>query len=937
MNNSRRRTGGYRLLLVTIAVALSVSACGAGGEGGALHAGEQFFANGQYRAAYIKAKKALQRNSSNGAAWLLLGKASLMLGDPSDALHELQNAKSNGVPDGRWEIPMARTLLVLRQYQTLVKTIKPSDSMSAGQKVEVLVLRGDALLGLGTTTPARYAFETAHKLAPKSALPLVGLAKVAAARHDLDTARQYVSKALSLAPDNARAWMVKGDLAFGDGDYAGAETDYSKAVTLKNHQILPQERYYALGKLAETQIRQNKLKPALAHVEALEKMAPGQPYGHYLHAAIEFKRGKWDDAVSQLQQVLKVAPNNAPAQLLMGAVKFAQNDLAQAEMYLSNVLGVDQKNSAARNLLAVTLYREGESQQALNVLRPLLGKGTSDARALALLQQEAAAGPRAFDEHTQSAAAAGTSAEAELGHAGALAARGNLGAAIQILKQMPEGTASQEYARSRMLTMAYLQNGQKKEAEQTASAYAKDHQKQSAAHLLYGAVLVAAGTYDEARSQFLEAYRLDKKNPAALMSLGALDARQGRYSDAQQRYEAVLKVRPKDALALTAIGELAERQGHREQAIRAFKRAIQAAPKTGAPYVALAVTYSREREFDKALAVTKAFLKQAPKNPAALNAVGAAELNAGHHEAALEPLKAAVAAAPKNPLYRLNLARGEILNHDFAPAEKDLAQVLSATPKDATAIAMLAFLKAQKGDWKGAISVARQLEQYKETHLAGQTLVGDLYMKKGSYRAAARTYGGALKTHYIRPLVIKLFEARNAAGVANAGSVLESWIAKHPGDENVRMLLGLYYQGHQQYDEADAQYLHVLSKYPHNVSALNNLAWVYTLQKNAKAVDYAERAYKLAPDSYAVQDTYGWALVQAGEAKKAVPILTSAAKHASGDSEVHYHLAVAQAQSGDKQGAEETLRALLQDGTDFPEKADAESLYRKLTGAAPTH
>ena len=43
--------------------------------------------------------------------------------------------------------------------------------------------------------------------------------------------------------------------------------------------------------------------------------------------------------------------------------------------------------------------------------------------------------------------------------------------------------------------------------------------------------------------------------------------------------------------------------------------------------------------------------------------------------------------------------------------------------------------------------------------------------------------------------------------------------------------------------------------------ALNNLATAYQQEKNPLALEYAEKAYKLAPDSPAVLDTLGWILV----------------------------------------------------------------------------
>jgi len=64
---------------------------------------------------------------------------------------------------------------------------------------------------------------------------------------------------------------------------------------------------------------------------------------------------------------------------------------------------------------------------------------------------------------------------------------------------------------------------------------------------------------------------------------------------------------------------------------------------------------------------------------------------------------------------------------------------------------------------------------------------------------------------------------------------------------------------------AVAQYQVVVSQQPNNIGALNNLAWAGGQLGDPKAMSYAERALKLAPDSPPVLDTAGVLLVTAGD------------------------------------------------------------------------
>lgn len=926
--NTRIVHYGLALLCAT----LLLSSCGITSRHGSVDAGIKYQANGEYRAAYIEAKKVLQRDSKNGEAWLLLGQASLMLGNPKDALSELQNAEANGVPIERWAVPMGRALLATQQYDKLLATLTPDKPYESKVKARVAVLRGDAYRGLKQFDQARQAYMAVLPADPKNPGALVGLAQLAATANDPDSARNYVQQALAAAPDNPQVWVAKGDLAFDGADFAGAEADYQKVMGFKNPDWLPQERFYALTRLANAQAQQNQFDKALATIQTLEKMSPQHPYLHYLHAMVLYKQGHLDAAISELQQVLQVSPDNARAQVLMGAVNYAQGNYSQAEMYLSNAMGMDQKNVDARKLLALTLYREGRSRQALDTLRPATPGTPSDTELLALLQRAVATGAGSPGGVAAATSGASNSPDAQFARAGNALASGNEAEATRLLQEIPAGDASTEARRNSMLVMTYVREQRPAEAVKVAAAYASSNPRDSAAHLLYGTALVAAGQHPEARAQYSEALKLDPENLAALLSLGGLDSLEGHYEAAASSYATVLKRDPRNAAAMTALGQLAVLQGDRAEAAKRFKQAIEAAPKSPTAYIALVVLYGEDGKFDEAVSMAKQLAAASPDNPAALNALGAAELNAGHHGEALKPLQQAVNLAPQVPLYRTNLARAQILGKDTKAAEGNLDAVIKAGPSEVTAVVLRAFLKSQEHDLPGAIGLAQMLQKQPATKAAGFTLEGDLYMANKSYREAAQAYQQGLKLQYDRPLVVKSFLALNESGTNAPEGVLRDWLAKHPGDAPTHLLLADYYLKHTQNALAAGQYEQVLKMHPSNIDALNNLAWIYTEQNNPKALALAERAYKLASESPGIADTYAWALIAHDQPRTALPILLQAAKAAPKAPAIQYHLAVAQARTGDQAGARSTLAALQKSGADFQGKPAAEKLYRELTG-----
>lgn len=934
-----------RSAMTVVCAGLMLAACGLADGHGNLAAGTKYQAEGKYRAASIEAKKVLQNEPKNGEAWLLLGKASLMLGDPKNALADLDKAQANGVSAEHWAVPMGRALRVTHQFKKLLKDLPAGDSFKPEVRAQLAVLRGDAWRGLNKPAQAEKAYKDSLKLAPNNPRALVGLARLAALANTPDTAHKYVQQALVAAPDSPEAWMGKGDLALKNGDLAGAESAYKKALGTHSSDWLPQDSFVARLKLANIQLQRNQFDKALANIQALEKMSPQQPQAHYLHAVLLYRQRHLDDAVVQLQKVLKVSPENIQAQFLMGAVNYAKGNYGQTEMYLSNVMGMDPSNISARKFLALTYYREGRSAQALDTLRPMVSEKISDAALLAQLHRAVA-----HDEGTSSSAGGVAGADSAptmvamanitdhphndqfAGVRSALAS-GHVAKAIGMLKAMPKGDASAEAKRTTLLVMANVRGKHPDVAVKTAAAYAAANPHDSAAQLLYGTALVADHQYDKARTQYEKAHKLDGGNVAALINLGSLDVHGQHYKNAEKHFKEVLQTHPDNAAALTALGKLALVQHDRASAIKWFKQDIAAAPKSTEGYLRLIMLYSQSGHFDQAASIANKLADAAPNNPVALNALGAAELNASHPDKALKSLQQAVKLAPDEALYRINLARAQIMLKDNKAAEANLEKVDKTGHVGAQAVRLLAAIKMQNHDLPAAIALAQTLQKQSATKAAGFTLEGDLYMAGKSYDKAAKAYQDALKVDDSRALVVKQFLALRAAGAKEPAKGMRDWLDRHANDDAMRMLLAQYYMNSSQHALAEREYTRVLKTYPFNLAALNNLAWLYVGQHNPKGLVLAKQAYKLSSDSPSIADTYGWALIAANQFRDALPILQKAAKAAPKVPTIRYHLAVAQLQSGNHDGARATLDALRKMGTQYPEQLAAEKLYQKLGGA----
>jgi len=115
-----------------------------------------------------------------------------------------------------------------------------------------------------------------------------------------------------------------------------------------------------------------------------------------------------------------------------------------------------------------------------------------------------------------------------------------------------------------------------------------------------------------------------------------------------------------------------------------------------------------------------------------------------------------------------------------------------------------------------------------------------------------------------------------------------------------QLMLASKYEVAGDYDAAIARYRQILSLAPDAPIALNNLAYALAVRKGElrEAVPLAERARTLAPQSGVIADTLGWIYFISGDAGRALPLLSEAARLQPDSAEIREHLATIRAALG---------------------------------------
>ncbi len=147
---------------------------------------------------------------------------------------------------------------------------------------------------------------------------------------------------------------------------------------------------------------------------------------------------------------------------------------------------------------------------------------------------------------------------------------------------------------------------------------------------------------------------------------------------------------------------------------------------------------------------------------------------------------------------------------------------------------------------------------------------------------------------------------------ADAQRVVADWIKANPKDAMVRMQLADEAVATGRNAEALEAYKTINTLVPGNAVVLNNLAWTANKQSDPKAVEYAERVLKAAPNVAGVMETAGTVFFDHGQTQRGLTLLKQAAERAPKVSVVRLGYARALAKSGDKDGARKQATKALE-------------------------
>ena len=881
---------------------------------------------GDLKAAQIHLRNAVRQDPANLEARHDLGVVNWRLGELAAAEKDLQQALAAGFDPERALGDYAAVLLQLQKFDKLLADIRPGDR-SPALEARLRVLRASAQTALRRPEAAERELREALAIVPSTAAH-VGLGRLALGRRDAKAARGASEAALALDPEDAEAWVLRGESARLEGDAAGARAAFDRAV-----QSAPRQVSARIAR-AELSIAEGRVDDVRADADALLQVNARQPHGLYLRAMVLAQTGEPAKAAEILQQIGPFVQSFPAGQFLSALVNVAIGRPQQAESDINQVISARPGHVAARRLLATLLLRRGEAERALQTLLPVRKAAEADAGYLALLGEtymrlnrtEAAA--QAFADAARIAPSDG-GLQASLGASNLRAGQRDLG-----LQQL-EAALAREPAlsgASDLLVLTLIRDGESARARAIAAGLRGRVANSPLPDFYLGLIGQAEGRLEEAEGAFRAALQMSPGFRPASAQLAALLAAAGRVEDGVQVLARQLEATPRSVETMMGLAGLELQRGAVPKAQQWLERAIGIDERAPAPRIALAELLVSRGDAQKALVAARALFDAAPQDPRAAELLGRVHLASRDAVGAASMFRRAAGLAPDQALPQLRLAEALAAANDIAGARAALDEAVRLQPAALGAWVERVAFEVRQGGRGEAMVAAERLRGRHPQAAPGDIVVGDLHLAAGDMPAARGAYEAALAKAASSDAALRLFALRLRSGAPLDETVAfgRDWVRRFPRDGAMHHQLASLLMDRGRAGEAIEHFQAVLRVAPADVVALNNLAWLLAEKQDPAARALATRAHALAPDNPSVVDTYGWILVRGGETAQGIALLRQAAARAPESSQIRYHLATALAGTGQREEARRLLAEALASAQPFAGRAEAMRLMETL-------
>jgi len=878
--------------------------------------------------AIVELKSALKKDVNNSRASSLLGKLYFEAGSYEDADKELSRALSTG-EDATVVVPMlAKVLLSLGDFDRL--DALALDGLDPESRSVVQAAKGLSMIYRDNPVVAAEIMEAALQNEPHSPYAEVAAARLSMEHAAFDEARSRLNQVIAKFPEYSPAWNLLGDiesaqlrpkeaeLAYtnviefsGDnfkallnralmsiylGTFQSAQKDLAAVVT-----AYPLARDHPGVQFASglVQLQNKQLEPARRAFFQASEYSDNYPLTRYYLATIDLEQGLVAQAMSNAYKFLGLVPGSVVGAKLAAKLELGQKGYGKAEKLLLPVVAALPDDTEALNLLASATLAQG--------------KGAEGAE---LLAKVAALQPDSIEARARLGAILLEAGSDELG--------------MQTLRDILAIYPGYEQA-DVLIVLNYLRQVNLAGAIQAAREYQERNPDSATSYYLLGRAYLASGERQKAMTAFNKALELRPGDPGAGSSLADFALSDDDYEAARHYYKQVLEHYPDNMQMRLKIAASYAVEGKEQEMLNSLQSTLSAYPRAMEPRLVKARYHMAKGQLEKVIPLMDELTEDQKEHPDALLTVAAFELAVSRYNQALVTLGKLLKVRPDVAQYHYMKSKSYAGLGDVENSSAALERTLELDPDHfyaRIAMARLALLSNRLDTFDKQLN---ELVTVAADNLDVMKLQVVSAQRSGHNKSALQLLETVFARQPTTSNVIALAAQHQSDGnVSSAIAQLQRWVKDHATDVKAREKLAQIYGSNKQVGEVVYQYREILQLDPEHVMALNNLAWHLLEDDPRQALDLADKANRVSPDSGSILDTLAMAQMKNNNLIEARRSIDRALILASENPEIIFHEAQLRAAEGDTSGAINALNSLLAEHANFSNRAEAESFLKRL-------
>lgn len=889
---------------------------------------------GELEVAAIHLKNALQQAPEHLPARILLGEILLKMGYPVAAEFELKKARLAGADEALVIVSLAKAYLMQDKYLQVIDEIIPA-ARDRETEMRVLLMRGEAFLGMDRVDDAETAFFGASMVKPENPDPVVALGRIAFIRGNIHITAEFVERALALSRTSTTAWTLKGDLERYNQNTDAALDAYSTTVAIDGGHIPAR-----LG-LASIHIEREEHAQARAEIAEIREIFEDDPSANYLEALILTAEGdraaariRFENAATRLEEFAPLLIESDPSAVyLYGLINFALGSYEEALTYLTRYIVHRPADPEGHKLLGLLHIQLGNNILAIESLQIAVAIRGNDVDTLNLLAT-AYIRDSQFNKGTSYFLDAANLAPMSAGaHTNLGIGRLRGGQAALAIEELKKSLAIEPDSMDTaiFLALAQLRDSAFDGALETALELDRSHPDEPYVQNLIGTAYVGNDNDREARDYFQRALALDGNNIAAQFNLARISMGQGDTEAAKKRYREALTWPQGKTAATVELAKILWAENRTDEAINTMEKARAEDPDLRDPWFHLVGYYLSTENFDEATRLAQNYREKAPGDAVMLELLTRIQMATGDRKSAIGSQLEIVKISEDRSPALLRLGQVQEFAGDPNGAKVSYGRAIAWDRDYAEAWLALINVEARTSNMDEAQSLVEEMQRAVPRDKGDPSILAAALLATGRLDDAEELLRSAMARGKTKELVGVMYRTlvqkdRHQEGI----DLLRDWVAEHPEDTRARFTLAAALTKIGRLEPAIGHFEKLRTESPDNPVILNNLAWLYYETERPGALELARRAYEFTPGDTSVLDTLGWILVQDGEAVEGLSLLREAQARASAAESIMYHLAAALYALGRTEEARIEIEGALRSGRDFSGLDDALALRRQL-------